>query len=641
MKEEHLKLLEKESLHEDIQELFNKCKSLIEVSRNRMSTYYAQWDLNDSISKNRMYEDAQDRRSKERKEPRKMVVPLTASQIDTFVSFAYMVLTQRENIYELEGTSIEDVDAARIASALLERDLHKSNFRGDALLQALQNTAKFNLGVLKHSWHKEAYFEEQEIVGQVENMLNDIDIPSVQTETVEKVTFLGNKIISVSPYKFFPDPRFPITRLQEGEFCGSEDEYSKTRLEMLQRQGVIAGLEYVQEINEGAAKNRRLGLRGFSNNANHRGANDLKETYVLTEVQIDLIPKDTMFGGKALGPEDYPVKYVMWYLNDNRPVAFFELAYGHNNFTYRPMQYNLDDTEFIGPALPDLLEKIQEAVSWFINSRITSVRKVIDNKLIVDPRGIDLKGLQNRDPILLLKPAAQGGDVNRYIKQLNVNDVTTNHLNDVAALNDIGKTVSGLTENLLGQFASGRRSATEARQVNANATARVKKIVDSIWHTAIEPMGRDMLANHRSYLDVPQLIKVIGSGNIIADPRLQDGVFSFMNVTKDHIQGNFDFSVYDGTLPSEKQQNAHGLQELLNILMSNPEVFAQLGYTPDIIHHIIIDILEARGVKNARKYRAQSIQSTGPITGGPAQNPGVAPPLQQEPDNAVPFTGTP
>lgn len=645
MLEEHLKVLEKQQLPQDVQELTDKCKGLIEISRNRMSTYYEQWDRNDNITKNRMIDDKADNRATERKEPRKMVVPLTASQVDTFVSFAFMVLTQREHIFETIGTSIEDVQGAKIASALLERDLNMSNFRGDVLQQALQNTAKFNLGVLKHSWLKESFFEEEEIVEPIEGMLDELDSSTMQpeairTETVERVTFMGNKLISVSPYKFFPDPRFPICRLQEGEFCGSEDEYSKSRLDTMQRQGAIAGMEFVKPLSRDGTSNRRLGLRGYDSNKTKRGNVDLEDTYVLTEVQIELIPSETMFNGKPLGPEDYPVKYVVWYVNDDRMVAIFELAYGHDNFTYRPLQYSLDDTEFIGPALPDLLEKIQEAVSWFINSRITSVRKVIDNKLIVDPRGIDIKGLKNRDPILLLKPSAQGGDVNRWIKQLNVSDVTTNHLQDVQSLSTLGRETTGLNENLLGQYMSGRRSATESRNVNANATARVKKIVDSIWYTALAPTGQDMLANHRSYLDVPQMVKVVGPGNIAADPRLAEGMVSFLEVTKENIQGNYDFIVYDATLPSEKQQNAAGLQELLNILMGNPEMSQMLGYTPEIIHDIIIEILEARGVKNARRYRAQAQQPIGVGPGGPQMGQAPVQSIEGQQSLPIPFTGT-
>lgn len=609
MLEEHKEVLARRELPVDVKTLTEECIDLIAISRDAMSKYYEQWDQNDMVTKNRRNDDSQDNRAAERKEPKKLVMPLTASQVDTFVSFAYMVLSQREAIFELSGTGAEDAVGARIAESLLERDLAASNFRGSALQIALQNTAKFNLGVLKHTWVRESIYEEEEVLLDQDTVNLDFptERPGVRTEEVEKVTFLGNKVVSISPYRFFPDPRFPIYRMQEGEFCGDEDEYSEMTLRQLEKQGVAAGIEFVDDLKPGAIENRRI---GFRNSYHKQESQNLKETYILTEIQRQLVPAETMFDGKPLGEETYPVKFLIWYLNDDRMIRISRMGYTHDNFLYRPLQYAIDDNEYIGPALPDMLERIQDAVTWFINSRITSVRKVIDNKLVVDPRGIDIKGLKNRDPILLLKPSAQGSDVNRWIKQLQVNDVTTNHLSDVQALNGLARETTGLNENLLGQFMTGRRSATEARNVNANATARIKKIVDNIWFTALEPMGKDMLANHRAFLDAEQLIKVVGT-SLIMDPLEAQGIIDFVSATREDIQGNYDFVIYDGTLPSEKQQNAVALQEMFNTLASNPQLAEMWGYTPEALHTLYLEILKLRGLPNAYRYRLASQQLGG------------------------------
>ena len=61
----------------------------------------------------------------------------------------------------------------------------------------------------------------------------------------QKVDVKGNKIIPVNPYRFFPDPRIPITRWREGEFCADEIEYGRGDLEILEQSQQAAGVQYI------------------------------------------------------------------------------------------------------------------------------------------------------------------------------------------------------------------------------------------------------------------------------------------------------------------------------------------------------------------------------------------------------------
>lgn len=627
------KALAQRKQEKDVTDLFEKVKDLVEISRDQMSQYYDSWDKANDLSKNRRAEDTNDRRAKERKEPTKMVVPLTSAQIDTFVSFSYMLFTQREKFFEIDGIGSEDAYGAKLAESLLERDLRVSNLRGTILTQWLKNIAKYNVGIIKHGWVEDTVMEEQEVM--MESSVEDeasaalgLTAPaSVRTEMVPVTTFAGNKLVNVSPYRFFPDPRFPISRFQEGEFCASEDDYSVSRMKQMEAKGVVAGMEYVKEVNESVLKDRRVSVRRA--NKSTITTTDFKSNYIITEVDIELIPAEVTINNKPLGKEKEPVKFLVWYANDDRIIRLERQGYAHNNFLYRVGQYDVDDDEYIGQSLPDILDKLQDAITWFINSRVTSVRKVIDNKLIVDPRGIDIKALKNRDPIILLKPAAQGGDVNRFIKQLNVADVTGGNLADVAQLNSLAKEATGLNENLIGQYASGRRSASEANTVNANATARIKKICDGIWFTALAPLAEDLIANHQAFLDVEQLIKLVGEVNSM-DPTAQAGISSFVSVTREDIQGKFNFAVYDGTLPSDRQRNAASLMELLEIIFKSPQMLQSMDMDEISIGLLIKEILKLKGVKNLERFSRSARQTQQPIpSGGQGTSEQMAIPTEQ------------
>ena len=66
----------------------------------------------------------------------------------------------------------------------------------------------------------------------------------------------GNLVRPVSPYRWFPDTRFPLVDFQRGEFCASEEEYSKTLLKDLEEAGEVAGVDFVQPMPRNMDKSR-------------------------------------------------------------------------------------------------------------------------------------------------------------------------------------------------------------------------------------------------------------------------------------------------------------------------------------------------------------------------------------------------
>ncbi len=243
------------------------------------------------------------------------------------------------------------------------------------------------------------------------------------------------------------------------------------------------------------------------------GSGQSKGNVLITEVQRKLVPADYEIEGKPLGPEKYPVKYLIWYANDNRVIRCEPLNYVHNKFTYTLAQFNPDDENLVSVSLSDTIDALQSVITWFINSHITSVRKVIGNHYIVDPNGVEMKDLQERKPVIRLKGGAAGG-IDRFIKQLTVQDVTQNHMMDVEVLQKIVQVVTGISENLLGQFHPGRRSATEARNVNSGAVSRLKMIAALIYKSSLEPLAKQMLSNLREGLDEEQMVRLVGEGPV-------------------------------------------------------------------------------------------------------------------------------
>lgn len=579
--------------------LLQKCKDLVKLSRDTMSTLYPKWDKYDMAYRAERYRDEKDVKAAERKEPEKMVIPMTYSQIETFVAFCYQVYTQRSTFFELEGVGAEDVQAARLAEAVLEYNLDHNKWKGDKLQQFLKDIARFGIGILAHSWETEMQKVEQQVPMQMGQMPGVTVLPPMTTQLVDQVRYQGNKIRVISPYRFFPDPRLPLTRFQEGEFCASEWEYSEHTLKKLEAEGVIAGLQFVPRLTnemlfDGA---RRVSFAESVQNTQPETTLREPKFFVITEVQIELVPKDWQVDGVPLGASDKPEKFLVWYANDSRILRVEPMGYLHNEFTYDIAQYNNDQLRFVNFGIGEVLEQLQEVQNWFINSHITSVRKTISNQLIVDPKGIELQDIKDRNPVWRLKPAVQGSGVDRWVRQLDVRDVTQAHVADSGVIDNFAKQATGITENLLGQFASGRRSATEASSVNNSAAARLMLVAHAIWECALLPLGKHMLSNIRDGMTAQQLVRVVGQSTAAEN---QQGVPQLLMADKTMLVGSYDFMVFDGTLPSQRGQTAAVLQDLLIQLLQHPELAFLFGVDP---RPLLFEILTLRGIRNLSQYK--------------------------------------
>ena len=617
-----------------------------------MTRHYPEWDRYDAVYRGERMPDDSDVKANARKEPMKMIVPLTYQQVQTFVAFCYQVYTQRDTIYELSGVAPADEVSAKVGQALLERDIDYNRFRSEKLTQLLTDIGRFGVGITKHSWVHETVpvveqvpdpkFQQQPGMPQV--------APPMITQVTDATKFMGNKIIVVNPYRFFPDPRIPLTRFREGEFCADEIEYDRGELEQMERDEVCAGIQYVPAFRQEDLDGRRLIWIGKDPMLMY---NNVPRFVLVSEVQMKVNPSKLEYvPGKFLNPNiDRDVKILVWVANDSRVIRLEEMGYAHDEFTYDCAQFTNDQIRFINFGLAEVLGPLQDTITWFINARVTSVRKVISNQLVVDPSGIEIKDLQDRNPVIRLKKTMVGTGVERYITQLKVQDVTQGHLNDVNFLSNYARESTGITENLMGQFASGRRSSQEAKNVASNAAARLMLTAHGVWDSCLLPMGKKMLSNLRQGLDVPTLIKEIGPSAMmpLPVPGLAQGAMSFKQVTKADLVGNYDFLIFDGTLPSQRGQTAMALQELLMGMLKEPQMIPVLGLDPKLI---LYEVLDLRDVRNVQRFQltpdrlaqltamaSQSGnggapgapqggggQSPQPHSGGPAQQHGGHPP---------------
>ncbi len=631
MRPEVLKVLQQENVPTILAQLKQRLEGLIRMSRMTMKDYYPVWDRNDAIYRGERLMDDTDKRAAKRSEPAKVFVPLTQSQVQTFVSFSTMVLSQRDYFYELSGSSVEDEGAAELAQAVVARDLEENKFTGVILPQFLTDVARFGVGVFKSQWSQES----SPVAVQVPDPkwkpnpnLPSVVQPPMVTAYQMKTSYMGNRISVVSPYRWFPDTRLPLTRFAYGEFCGDEIEYSKDELRKMEANGICAGIDHIPALPNDAYQDRRSFYSDGRTNPLYNPTIDPKfasHFVLITEIQIRLNPSKTQIDdGVFLDPDlDAEVNYIVWIANDGRIIRIEDSGYEHNQFTYDASQFFNDQLRIINFGIAELIGPMQDIMDWLLNSHVTNVRKVIQNQLVVDPRYVNLDDLKERNPIIRLKGTVDGMAITNYVHQLQVSDATAGHINDMGMIKDFSQDATGLSENLVGQYSSGRRSAREASNVNSNAAARVLLPIRGIWQSAILPLGKKLIKNLRQGLDEPQLVSVVGLSKVQQDP---NSVRAFLPVDKTMLVGNYDFLLFDDTLPSQRSAMASALMQVGEALSKNPMLVFSLGYDPKLM---LAEWFKLVGIRNADRFKltpqrfAELAQLAG-IAGnsGGAQNPG-------------------
>jgi hypothetical protein len=583
-------------------------KGLVDLSRKDMAKNYSTWDYHDQVFRSRRVMDKEDRAANAAGKPSKLIVPLSFSQIMTFVAFCVRTVTQNKRFFELEfeGNAVDPV-LKEPMELILERDCRKNNWY-PFLVQFFLDIGRFWLGCAEVCYEED--FRNVRIP-KSEDVLGAFGVTNTESSfDFQKIpVFCGNRVYPISPYRFFPDTRLPITRFQEGEFCGSEDMFSMAKLRSISDD--LFNLDFIPKMTQKEYTQRRSTTRidemdFLPMRPAPTGGEELRENdsmvrsgaVAVTKVVLDIVPYwlelDT--GEKPLGEEKFPIRYIVWYSNDRTIIRFEEAYFLHGQFPYVAAQYLPDQHKTINEGLSSVCDQITNLITWLLNQHMTSQKSTLDSKFIIDPAGIDIKTLESRSPYIFLKRNASNTGIDRYIKQFQTQDVTAGVMPDIAALNNLLEKITGLSGQMQGEYSEGRRSATQDRVVAQGAAARGQTTLASIWDGAFGNLGRQFITNNRQEMDLETFVSIVGPGPFGTENVPIEQLFLLFKGDPMSIARSEMFFVFDGTQPSEKAFLAQSLQEIFTVLVSNPTIAPLLGYGPEQIRYIFNEIYELRGV---------------------------------------------
>lgn len=489
----------------------------------------------------------------------------------------------------------------------------------------LYDAGKYGLGILG------AYWERQKLhYGSLVEMSDSVSGQTGLYQTTQEIDgYQGNKAFNVSPWDFVFDPRVPVKRFQEGEFCAYRCRLGWNHI--LRRRDAKYFNSNVKELKD--SHTLETGTTGdsalqrpddrpyiYESDDEHDSAHKHPAAATFWEFYVELIPKEW-----GVGETTFPQKWCFTITEDlSLIVGAQPLGMVHCRFPFDVLESEVEGYGLYTRGTPKVLESVQQTVDWLVNTHFFNVRQTLNNQFIVDPSKLVIRDVQNSGPgfIWRLRPEAYGSDIDKMFKQVQVQDVTRGHLGEVQAMFGLGERITGVNDQIMGALTGGnRKTATEVRTTTSFGVNRQKTVTEYMSAMGMTPHAQMLVQNSQQFYDASAKLRRVGSFAVDAGEQ-------FINVSPEDIVGFFDLVPVDGTLPVDRMAQANLWKEIMiGSTRMPPQVQAGMDWT-----RIFMWAAEIGGLKNIRQFRIQVLPP------GVAPDQGAVPMLPQG-GNVVPGPG--
>lgn len=589
------------------------------LSEQKMKEFHKQW--NDAEDSMRAYIKEKDI-DKKRKNAKTyngevdyvtMEVPYTYAIIMTAHTYYSSVMLSRAPLWQFTARHGEGQDSVMAVEAVMD---YQSKVGGHlpVMYNWLYDLARYSLGVVGCYWE-----EEEKVVTTTEEVQNTIlGVPFGGMKKVEKQDIIkgycGNKLYNVRVYDFFPDPRVPIWRFQEGEFCIRKTIEGYHNLVSGQQADPdrYFNLDKLQDAIKANAQNQNEGSPqvNLPTQPGEESQAPGPGYCTITEAYVRLIPSMWKLGDSK--------RMEIWCFelaNDAVIISARPLGLHHDRFPMAVLEGNFGSEEFAKFGMLEVIRPMTDILTWLVNSHFYNVRKVLNNQLIVDPSRVVMKDLTAKDQrIIRLRPEAYGQDVRAFVYQLQQADITRQHMGDISMVEGLIQRVSAVVDNVMGTpQRGGRKTATEVRDASGWSISRLKTPVEYNSALGFDPLSQMMLSNTQQLLSIDRKYAI--AGNTL------DNAQAFLDVNSQKIAGFYDFVPVEGSMPVDRLAQANFWKELLMQLARSPQLMASWDLNAMLAH-----TMKMQGERNIERFKIK--------IGDPAQ-------LQQQAamGNVIPLQG--
>lgn len=523
-------------------------------------------------------------------------VPYSYAMLLTSHTYYTSVFLGRNPVFQMQGRHGESQTAESCMESQLD---YQINVGGGipALMMWLLDPGKYGHGVLGHYWDEENI--PLTVYADVPETFLGVPLPGrfkkKLVTTIEK-GYVGNRLYNIRPQDWLFDPRLPITRFQEGEFCIVYDTIGWNKVLRGKSDGRYYNTEFI--------KKEKASAQGFENEGSpHMNLPNRDITpYVLEgevpslvnvhEFHWELVPSEL-----GLGNSSRPEKWVFTIANERIVLSAQPLGLRHNKFPFDVLPFETDMYSLFSRGMLEVLEPMNQTMEWLLNSHFFNVRSALNNQFIADPSKIVMKDLEDPEPgkLIRLKPAAYGQDVRTMLHQFQVQDVTRSNLSDTDVIGSLAQRMVGVTDNVMGMMnQGGRRTATEVRTSSTFGINRLKTNCEWFSATGFSPLAMKLVMSTQQLYTLERKYRIVGD--------MAQWGEKYLNVAPQDIQGFFDFVPVDGTMPIDRFAQANLWQQMLGTMSKVPQIM--MSYD---IPKIFGFVAQLSGIKNINQFRVQVV----------------------------------
>lgn len=563
-------------------------------SSNVVSRRYDTWNTLEQNLKS--YIKPTSARTEKEKRITNVIIPVSFAVLETAITYLRMAFLN-DPIFEYSGVDDKDEYAAFLLTRLIAQQCQRYR-AGLSLINQWRDGLTYGIGPVTPVWEeKHGYRVKMREMGPMMEMLSQfLPISSKNEKVLERaVLFEGNRVTNIDPRKYFPDPDVPAYDTEHMEyicFIGQEsygdllqkEEYDDTYFNCKylkhtgQKKSVLASGVSAEEGR----------TRPESQSFTSASQLDIVKCY------IDLIPKEW-----KLGKENYPVKWVFEVAADVVLIRAAAVNLAHDDHPVVVCAPDGDAYSSTPISRLEIVQPLQEAADWLYTSHVTNVKKAINDALIYDPTLIFESDVKSPEPGMRIRIRRKmwGRGVEGAIKQLEVNDVTKQNVQEVGALIQFIKDLTGTADIVQGVMRkhTGEVSATEARGTSAAAVSKLEQIAYIIGQQSMQPLGYMMASQTQQFMSQDTYVKAVGNWEIKLREDMGAGKNS-LPVTPQSILIDYDTIIKDGSVP--RGEYAEVWTSLLQTI-GNSEYLSQEIDVPRVFAHVA----RLLGAKNIDDFR--------------------------------------
>jgi hypothetical protein len=197
--------------------------------------------------------------------------------------------------------------------------------------------------------------------------------------------------------------------------------------------------------------------------------------------------------------------------------------------------------------------------------------------------------------LIRTRRAVWGRGVENAVKQLQVVDVTKNHMQDAGIVMDVMQRASGAVDSLMGIMRGGseRRSATESRETRAGAVSRLAKAAKIASLMMMQDLAYMFASHTQQFMTMNTYVKI--KGRYEEELVEEFGAAGGIPVSPFQLSVNYDIISNDGT--TINGDFADNWVQLYQIMSNNPTV----GQAFDMVR-IFKHIARMMGAKNVNDF---------------------------------------